>query len=71
LKTGIAAFIPGQNHEKAVLLRADMDALPMEEENDIPYRSCYPGKMHACGHDAHTAMLLGTLSVMRQSTRFP
>ncbi|MBQ6663086.1 MAG: amidohydrolase [Firmicutes bacterium] len=66
LKTGIAARIPGRDHGKAVLLRADIDALPITEENDVAYRSLCPGKMHACGHDAHTAMLLGALAVLDQ-----
>lgn len=58
-KTGIAAVIEGAGPGKTVLLRADMDGLPMEEEGDHPWRSVNPGRMHCCGHDVHTACLLG------------
>lgn len=57
--TGIAALLEGKEPGRTVLLRADMDALPVEEEGDHPWRSKYPGRMHACGHDVHTACLLG------------
>ena len=58
-RTGVLATIRGGKPGKTVLLRADMDALPIQEENAVPYRSQTPGTMHACGHDCHTSILLG------------
>ncbi len=69
-KTGVLGVLHGRGPGKTVLLRADMDALPVDEMADVPYRSKVRGKMHACGHDAHTAGLLGAamvLSEMRDS----
>ncbi len=62
--TGVLAEIHGANPGKCLLIRADMDALPLEEKNDIPYVSQTGGVMHACGHDAHTAILLNTCQVL-------
>ncbi len=63
-KTGIVATITGARPGPTVALRADMDALPIYEKSGAPYASEIPGRMHACGHDAHTASLLGTATVL-------
>jgi amidohydrolase len=66
-KTGIVAFIQGlQPGKKVIALRADMDALPIEELNTASYKSLNPGIMHACGHDAHTASLIGTAMILEK-----
>jgi len=65
--TGIVGYIEGKNPaSKVIALRADMDALPIEEKNDVPYKSINVGVMHACGHDVHTASLLGTAKILSQ-----
>ena len=58
-KTGVVGVLKGATGDGAIGLRADMDALPILEQNDVEYRSQHDGVMHACGHDGHTAMLLG------------
>ncbi|GIV33768.1 MAG: N-acyl-L-amino acid amidohydrolase [Chitinophagales bacterium] len=64
-KTGIVALLQGKNPKKKIIaLRADMDALPIEEANKVSYRSRNPGVMHACGHDVHMASLLGTARIL-------
>ena len=67
VKTGIIGTIKGNNPDKKVIaLRADMDALPIVESEDNPVRSCNKGVMHACGHDAHSASLLGTAKILNE-----
>lgn len=61
---GIVGTIRGGNPGKTIALRADFDALPIQEETDVPYKSSVPGVMHACGHDGHTATLLGVAKIL-------
>lgn len=71
-KTGVVGVIKGRNGGtgRTVGLRADMDALPIEEATQKPYASKIPGKMHACGHDGHTAMLLGAAKYLSETRNF-
>jgi amidohydrolase len=82
-RTGVVGIIHGskgpqaaeaasgpQTPRKVIGLRADMDALPIQEANEVPYKSTVPGKMHACGHDGHTAMLLGAARYLAETRNF-
>ena len=69
--TGVVALIKGKvDGTKRVGLRADMDALPIHETTNLPYASKNPGVMHACGHDSHTTMLLGTARYLANTRQF-
>ena len=67
-KTGVVGILKGNGNGKTIALRADMDALPMQETSDISYKSINDGVMHACGHDGHTAMLLGAAEVLSKKS---
>lgn len=71
-RTGVVGVVRGARGSsgRTIGLRADMDALPIEEETDAPYRSTVPGRMHACGHDGHTAMLLGAAKYLAETRNF-
>ena len=71
-RTGVVGVIKGKGagSGKVIGLRADMDALPIHEETNLEHRSSVPGKMHACGHDGHTAMLLGAAKYLAQTRDF-
>lgn len=70
--SGLSAIIEGNGEGKTLLLRADMDALPMEEDNDLEYKSKNEGRFHGCGHDIHSSMLLGAAKIiMENKDKFP
>jgi hippurate hydrolase len=68
--TGVVGIIKNGSSQRSIGLRADMDALPMQEVNTFPHASRHPGKMHACGHDGHTAMLLGAAKHLAENRQF-
>jgi hippurate hydrolase len=69
-RTGVVGVLRAGNAPQSIGLRADMDALPIVEANDLPYRSQNPGRMHACGHDGHTTMLLGAARYLAATRNF-
>ena len=70
-RTGVVGIVRGDLAGATIGLRADMDPLPMQELADVPYRSRRPGAFHGCGHDGHTAMLLGAARYLSATRKFP
>jgi hippurate hydrolase len=69
-KTGVVGTLSNGSSSRTIGIRADMDALPIAEQTNLPYASKYPGKMHACGHDGHTTMLLGLARYLAETKNF-
>ena len=71
-RTGVVGVIRGHQNTTGITIgfRADMDALPLQEMTDLPHASIHPGKMHACGHDGHTAILLGSAKYLAETRNF-
>ena len=69
-KTGVVGTLSNGSSSRTIGIRADMDALPIEEQTNLPYASKFPGKMHACGHDGHTTMLLGLARYLAETRNF-
>ncbi|WP_373503528.1 M20 aminoacylase family protein [Aestuariivirga sp.] len=69
-KTGVVGTLTNGSSRRTIGIRADMDALPIQEQTNLPYASKFPGKMHACGHDGHTTMLLGLARYLAETKRF-
>lgn len=69
--TGVVASLPGADPGRGIVLRADLDALPIHEANDFAHASCTHGIMHACGHDGHTVMLLGAARILKELPQLP
>src|SRR6202521_4450167 len=70
-KTGVVGVLKGRGAgRRRIGLRADMDALPMDEQTNLPYRSKHPGRFHGCGHDGHTTMLLGAARYLAETRKF-
>jgi hippurate hydrolase len=69
-RTGVVGTLSNGTSRRTIGIRADMDALPIQEQTNLPYASKYPGKMHACGHDGHTAMLLGLARCLAETRNF-